>query len=179
MEQNNSQSVQPAAAATPENRLRAVQEQISSYYSNCAMLSTTPLDISIYFGRLIPVNNEKGEQGLAEYYERQIIVTVEQARKIAGALMQTAQVMEARKEQSQQPVQPQPAISAPKPVPQVPSQKLNAALITDDADLELEIPLGDLQDSRPQPVRPAVKPMRPQMPAQAASAPHTPGKIEV
>ncbi len=108
MEQNNPQPTQ-AGAATPDNRLRAVQDQIQSYYSNCAMLATTPLDISIYFGRLIPVNNEKGEQSLAEYYEKQITVTVDQAKKIANALMQTVQVMEARREQPAPQVRQQPA----------------------------------------------------------------------
>lgn len=178
MEQQNPQPAQAGAPATPDNRLRALQDQIQSYYSNCAMLATTPLDISIYFGRLIPVNNEKGEQGLAEFYERQVIVTVEQAKKIASALMQTVQLMEGRKDQPNQQMQPQPGMPAVKPAPQPTSQKLNAALITEDADLELEIPLGDFQDSR-QPVRPAARPVRPQMAAQAPNASHTPGKIEV
>jgi hypothetical protein len=179
MEQTHPQSAQAAAAATPDNRLRAIQEQIQSYYSNCAMLATTPLDISIYFGRLIPVNNEKGEQGLAEFFEKQVIVTVDQAKKIASALMQTVQVMESRREQANQQAQKQPAMPAASPAPQSPARKLNAALITDDADLELEIPLGDMQDNRQQAVQPVPSPMRAQIPAQAASAHQVPGKIEV
>jgi hypothetical protein len=178
MEQDNPQPNQ-AAAATPDNRLRAVQDQIQSYYSNCAMLATTPLDISIYFGRLIPVNNEKGEQGLAEYYEKQITVTVDQAKKIAGALMQTVQVMESRKEQPLQQIQPQPTVPAPRPVAPAAGPRLNSAFITDDAELELEIPMGDFQETRPQAAPTPARLMRPQIPAQAASAPETPSKIEV
>ncbi len=178
MEQNNPQPTQ-AGAAAPDSRLRAVQDQIQSYYSNCAMLSTTPLDISIYFGRLIPINNEKGEQGLAEYYEKQITMTIDQAKKIGSALMQTVQVMEARREQPPQQVRQQPSMAPVRPAPQPAGQKLNAALIMDDADLELEIPLGDLQETRLPTVSASARSMRPQVPAQAASAPETPGKIEV
>jgi hypothetical protein len=66
-----------------------------------------------------------------------------------------------------------------RPVPQPAERKLNSALITEDAELELEIPLADLEEPR-LPMAPATaRPMRVQLPAQAASPYHTPDKIEV
>jgi hypothetical protein len=174
MEQGNPQAT-PPATANAEQRLRAVQEQIQSYYSNCAMLATTPLDISLYFGKLVPITRDNGEQGLAEYYERQIIVTIEQAKKLANALQQTVQAIEAQQRPA---VQRQPAPS-PRPVRQEMGPKLNAALITNEADLEIEIPMGDIQDSKAHGSSAGSRAARPQLPAQAASAPRGPYHVDV
>jgi hypothetical protein len=177
MDQTTSQSTPPVTA---EQRLRAVQEQIQSYYSNCAMLATTPLDISLYFGKLVPVTRENGEQSFAEYYERQIIVTIEQARKIANALLQTIQSIDASHQQAapaQQQRMVQPA--APRQTRPEAGNKLSAALITDEADLELEIPVGDIQDDRHRTGAAVSRQIRPQMAAQAVSAPNNPYQADV
>jgi hypothetical protein len=179
MDQSTSQST-PSTPANLEQRLRAVQEQIQSYYSNCAMLATTPLDISLYFGRLIPVTRETGEQGLAEYYEKQIVVTIEQARKIANALLQTVQSIDASQQQAVSLAQPSiPSGAVPRPVQSGTGNRLSAALITDEADLEFEIPLGDMQDEKPRQVPASPRQSRPQMAAQAVASPRSPHQVDV
>lgn len=154
MEPNNSQKTPPAAPASPEQSMRIVQDKISMYYSNCAMLATTPVDISLYFGRLIPVNKETGEQALAEYYERQIVVTVEQAKKIGHALIQTVQLMEASRNAAVQQAPGTAVASAPQaPAVQhgVPASK--SSVSRGNPDLDLEIPLEDLEQVKQQPVQ--------------------------
>ena len=76
---------------------RVLARDISVYYSNCAMVATTPRDISMFFGRLVPASDEKGGQTLAELYERQIYMTLEQAEDLARMLTQTVANFKTRK----------------------------------------------------------------------------------
>ena len=131
MEQSN-QNQRPAANQPPDQTLRAVSEKLSIYYSNCAMLSTTPVDLSLYFGRLTPVNREGGQKALVEYYEHQVIMTVEQARNLATALTRTAEMMEEAKQADAQQSRP-------------PSAEANRARpARHEPDIELEVPEDDL-----------------------------------
>ena len=63
--------------------------QMVIYYANCAMVATSPRDVSLFFGRLMPTQDEQGGQRLAEMYERQVYMTVEQAEDLARILAQT------------------------------------------------------------------------------------------
>jgi len=83
--------------AGPMGPSRVLARDISVYYSNCAMVATTPRDISMFFGRLVPATDDKGGQTLAELYERQIYMTLEQAEDLAKMLTQTVANFRARK----------------------------------------------------------------------------------
>jgi Protein of unknown function (DUF3467) len=84
---------QPVQATGPS---RMMSQQMGIYYSNCVMVATSPRDISLFFGRFVPVPN-KGAQGLGEMYERQIYMTVEQAEDLARMLTQTVQMYKSRR----------------------------------------------------------------------------------
>ena len=68
---------------------RVLSPQMSIYYANCAMVATSPRDVSLYFGRLMPTQDEQCGQRLAEMYERQVYMTIEQAEDLARILAQT------------------------------------------------------------------------------------------
>jgi hypothetical protein len=95
---NNAQASQ---SSTPTVPARLMSKDMSVYYSNCAMIAMSPRDISLYFGRFMPVSDDKGNQGLAEFYERQVYMTVEQAEDLVRMLSQTLETAKARK-----PIQP-------------------------------------------------------------------------
>jgi hypothetical protein len=78
--------------------MRIVKDNLQVYYSNCAMVSTTPMDLNIYLGRFVPTQNDKGEQVLAELYEQQVVLTFEQARNLARGLVQTLQMLDSARE---------------------------------------------------------------------------------
>lgn len=86
---------QPSAAPA-----RAMSNQLSVYYANCAMIATTPRDISLFFGRFVPAADEKGGQKLVELYERQVYMTLEQAEDLAAVLNQTVKAFKARRDQA-------------------------------------------------------------------------------
>ncbi len=65
---------------------KALSPQLSIYYANCAMVATTHRDISLFFGRIAPMNDGKGAQRLVELYENQIYMTMEQAEDLIGVL---------------------------------------------------------------------------------------------
>lgn len=75
---------------------RIMSRQMAIYYSNCAMVATTPKDISLIFGRYVPANNQQGEQTMAELYERHIYMTVEQAEELAKTLSKTVEMFKSR-----------------------------------------------------------------------------------
>ena len=62
--------------------------------------STTPRDISLYFGRFTPVADDKGNQSLGELYERQIYMTIEQAEDLAKMLTRTLEAVRSRRQGS-------------------------------------------------------------------------------
>jgi hypothetical protein len=92
------ESPQPMSANGPA---RMMSQQMAIYYSNCALVATSPRDISLFFGRFVPVP-DKGSQGLGELYERQIYMTVEQAEDLARMLTQTVQMYKSRREAPQE-----------------------------------------------------------------------------
>ncbi len=81
----------------PAGVTRIMSGQLSIYYANCAMLATSPKDVSVFFGRYTPSANDKGEQILAEIYERQVYMTIEQAEELAKALTRTVEVFKSRR----------------------------------------------------------------------------------
>jgi hypothetical protein len=89
---------QPAPATGPA---RMMSQQMAIYYSNCAMVATSPRDISLFFGRFVPVP-DKGSQGLGELYERQIYMTIEQAEDLARMLTQTVRMYRSRQASARQ-----------------------------------------------------------------------------
>ncbi len=78
---------------------RIMSRQMAIYYSNCAMVATSPKDVAILFGRYVPANDETGAQSMAELYERQIYMTLEQAEELARTLNQTVLLMRQRQEE--------------------------------------------------------------------------------
>jgi hypothetical protein len=92
------ESPQPMSGNGPA---RMMSQQMAIYYSNCAMVATSPRDISLFFGRFVPIP-DKGSQGLGELYERQIYMTVEQAEDLARMLTQTVRMYRSRKGSAQQ-----------------------------------------------------------------------------
>ncbi len=95
--QKEPESGQPVSPAAPGGPARMMSNQMAIYYCNCAMVAASPRDISLFFGRLIPTADDKGNQSLAELYERQIYMTFEQAEDLARMLVQTAQMSRAKK----------------------------------------------------------------------------------
>ncbi|MGO8822960.1 MAG: DUF3467 domain-containing protein [Desulfomonilaceae bacterium] len=73
---------------------RIMSRQMAIYYSNCALVATTPKDISLIFGRYVPANNQQGEQTMAELYERHIYMTFEQAEELSKTLARTVEASE-------------------------------------------------------------------------------------
>ncbi len=60
--------------------------------------SDSLLDISLYFGRYVPTSDEHGGRQIAELYERQIYMTVEQPEDHPKILNQTIQALKKRTE---------------------------------------------------------------------------------
>lgn len=76
---------------------RVMSRQMTVQYANCAMVATSPRDISLYFGRYVPGADEKGGQTLVELYETQIYMTVDQAADLAKILNQTVAMIKSGK----------------------------------------------------------------------------------
>lgn len=90
------ESGKTAPVEQPGQLPRIMSRQMAIYYSNCAMVATTPKDISLIFGRYVPANNQQGEQTMAELYERHIYMTVEQAEELKNTLTRTLEVIKSR-----------------------------------------------------------------------------------
>jgi hypothetical protein len=97
MDKNQAESSAANAAQTQTGPARMMSGQLSVYYANCAMIATSPRDISLFFGRFVPTADEKGGQKLVELYERQVYMTLEQAEDLASVLNQTVQAFKNRK----------------------------------------------------------------------------------
>jgi len=95
MKTPESETPQPSASSGPA---RMMSNQMGIYYSNCAMIATTPRDISLFFGRFTPVPDNKGGQTLGELYERQIYMTIEQAEDLAKMLTRTLEAFKSRRQ---------------------------------------------------------------------------------
>jgi hypothetical protein len=92
-------AVEPGSpkSPAPSGPTRMMSNQMATYYSNCAMIATSPRDISLFFGRFAPVQDDKGAQTLAELYERQIYMTIEQAEDLAKMLAQTIEMYKSQR----------------------------------------------------------------------------------
>lgn len=89
---------QPQPQAQPQaGPAKVMAKDLGTYYSNCAMVATSPRDISLFFGRYVPAANEKGEQSLIELYEHQVYMTFDQAEDLVRILHQTIEMAKARK----------------------------------------------------------------------------------
>jgi hypothetical protein len=86
------------AAQAQTGPTRMMSGQLSVYYANCVMIATSPRDLSLFFGRFVPTPDEQGGQKLAEVYERQVYMTIEQAEDLANVLNQTVKAFRARRE---------------------------------------------------------------------------------
>ncbi len=84
----------------PSGPARMMSKQVNMYYSNCAMVATSPRDISLFFGRYVPGSNEKGEQSMVELYENQIYMTLDQAEDLVRILNQTLDAIKARRQEA-------------------------------------------------------------------------------
>ncbi|MBI5568545.1 MAG: DUF3467 domain-containing protein [Desulfomonile tiedjei] len=92
------QKTEQAETAQPQaGPAKMMSNQLAVYYTNCAMVATSPRDISLFFGRYVPTADEKGGQRLVELYERQIYMTLEQAEDLAKILAQTVEVFKGRR----------------------------------------------------------------------------------
>ena len=97
MAKSGSEAEQTATQQSVGVPSRMMARQMGMYYSNCAMVATSPRDISLFFGRYVPGSNEKGEQSMVELYEHQIYMTVEQAQDLVRILTQTLEATKARR----------------------------------------------------------------------------------
>lgn len=97
MKKPDSESAQPSTGRGPA---RMMSNQMSVYYSNCAMVATTPRDISLFFGRFTPLQDDSGNQSLGELYERQIYMTIEQAEDLVKMLTRTLEAFRSRRQGS-------------------------------------------------------------------------------
>ena len=110
-------SAPPGQQARPTQPVRIVPENIPMYYSNTVMVATTPVDICLYFGRYSQTKNENQESVPSELYERQIYMTMDQARRLAQMLNQTIQAVDAPKGQPEAKQADRPATTATKAEP--------------------------------------------------------------
>ncbi len=94
MSDSEQKTNQPAQMLKPS---RVMSQQMGIYYSNCAAVSLSPRDVSLYFGRFFPMSDGTGPQGLGELYERQVYMTIEQAEAVVQMLTESIQVYKAHK----------------------------------------------------------------------------------
>jgi hypothetical protein len=80
-------------------RRMASREGMESYYSNCAVVASSPREISVLFGRYVTPPPGSGSAELNPVYERQIYMTVEQAEDLAKALVETVRLFKAKANQ--------------------------------------------------------------------------------
>jgi hypothetical protein len=80
-------------------RRMAAREGMESYYSNCAVVASSPREISVLFGRYVTPPPGSGSAELNPVYERQIYMTVEQAEDLAKALVETVKLFKAKANQ--------------------------------------------------------------------------------
>jgi hypothetical protein len=96
MAEKESEKEQASRPQQPSGPARMMSQQMSIYYSNCAMVATSPRDLSLYFGRYVPGSNEKGEQAMVELYEHQIYMTMGQVEDLVRILTQTLEAIKMR-----------------------------------------------------------------------------------
>lgn len=75
--------------------------RIDSYYSSLAIVATSPREISVIFGRYLPMLGPTGEQGIAPVFEKQILMTVEQVEDLVKILGKAAEDFRARRAEAE------------------------------------------------------------------------------
>jgi hypothetical protein len=95
VEQENPNVKQPERAAGAAQPPRIVKDTVGRHYANCAMIMTSPADLSVYFGRYQPMSGPGGEHALAEVYDVEVTMNFEQAWKLCSALVQTLRALSA------------------------------------------------------------------------------------
>ncbi|MCX5862651.1 MAG: hypothetical protein WCG29_04020 [Desulfomonile sp.] len=80
---------------------RVVSDHIEPYYSGCAMVVSSPVEISLYFGRYVLKGLDRGAPSLAQVYEKQVYMTAEEAEKLAQAILQTARMFKSKRAELQ------------------------------------------------------------------------------
>ncbi len=76
---------------------RTVSAPVETYYSGCALVMSSPAEISLYFGRYILKGLDDGRLGLSQIYEKQVYMTVDEAEKLAEAILKTVQMFRSRR----------------------------------------------------------------------------------
>lgn len=97
MKENEPETPKPPVGQPKDGPTRAMSRQMAVHYANCAMVATSPRDISLFFGRYVPGTDDKGKQKLVELYETQIYMTVSQAEDLARILNQTVDMFQTGK----------------------------------------------------------------------------------
>jgi hypothetical protein len=87
---------QPGADGMMMRRM-VPREGMDNYYSNCAVVASSPREISVLFGRYVTPPPGAGPADLTPVYEKQIYMTVEQAEDLAKALIETVKAFNAQK----------------------------------------------------------------------------------
>jgi hypothetical protein len=91
----------PGNPQGPEPVTAAVPMRLDSYYSSIALLAISPREISVIFGRYVPRFMETGKRGAVPVFEREILMTVEQAEDLLRALGQAVEDFKKKKEEHQ------------------------------------------------------------------------------
>lgn len=94
-DQNQAPDVQ-----APEATGRGVSVGLETYYSGCAMVVSSPAEISLYFGRYVLSGIDRGKPTLSQVYEKQVYMAVDEAEKLAEAIVRTVRVFRSRNEQA-------------------------------------------------------------------------------
>lgn len=124
MNRNDQSDQRPTQTQNPNQPMRVVKDDINVYYSNCAMVGTSPVDLCVYFGRFGQTLDKNQQPVMAEIYDNQIYMTVDQAKRLAAVLNQTIQSMESSQPQDQSAAQSrQPSKPGPQQAPQAPGQQ--------------------------------------------------------
>lgn len=76
-------------------------QRVEFYYTNCAAVMASPKEISVFFGRYIPVPSEGRGTTMAPLYEKQILMTVEQALELVGALKKAVDDFQVKRAQDE------------------------------------------------------------------------------
>jgi hypothetical protein len=91
----------PGNPQGPERPQAAAPIRLDSYYSSIALLAISPREISVIFGRYAPRFMETGERGAVPVFEREILMTVEQAEDLLRALGQAVEDFKKKREELQ------------------------------------------------------------------------------
>jgi len=98
MTERNNTGPQDIGGQPPQGLRKIMAGQMNVYYSNCAMVATTHRELSLFFGRLVPVGDPSRVSQLAELYEKHIYLTLEQAEDLVRVMNQTIQAFKAGRE---------------------------------------------------------------------------------